>query len=90
MKINTPKRTRAQLRKREADMLSELSLYHGYCFDVKLPKNQQSTMMFQRSGAKRTLSMAVVAKIIVPISSKLGTQIVAWRAKAEKRKAGRS
>ena len=82
MKINTPKCSAAQLRKREAEMLEELCDRHSYFFSIKVPKNEQSTTIVQRrGGGKYTLRLAVVAKVIVPVASKLGAQIIAHRAR---------
>lgn len=88
MKFNMPKRTPAQLRKREGALVEELCAYHGYAFADTLPDRDKSTMMMSRVGKKTRVEMAFVFKIIVPIRSTLGRQIAARRARiqADKRK----
>jgi hypothetical protein len=88
VKINMPKRTPAQLRKREGTLVEELCAYHGYMFADTLPDRDKSTMMMSRVGKKTRVEMALAFKIMVPIRSALGRQIAARRARvqADKRK----
>ena len=84
MKINTVKRTPAQLRERESSLIRELRVYHGYMFSDTLPERDKSTMMMSRKGKQAKLEMAVVFKIMVPLQSSLGRLIVLHRANKRK------
>lgn len=80
MKINTIKRTPAQLRKREADLLSELCAYHGYSFSRSI----RPTMLFSKIGKRTKLEAGVVLELMVPASGALGRQLAEYEKKNPK------
>ena len=90
MKINTVKRTPAQLRKRESSLVEELCTHHGYMFSDTLPERDKSTMVMSRKGKRTKLEMAIVFKILVPMQSQLGRKIVLARAKRKPKPSSRS
>jgi hypothetical protein len=81
VKINMPKRTPAQLRKHEADLLGELCTHHGYSFADTLPEDQRSVLLTSRRNGKRLRVFGgVVVKLVVPASGALGKEITKKRA----------
>lgn len=86
MKFNMPKMTVAQKRKREATLLEELCLYHGYSFADTLPDRDKSTMLMSRVGKKTKLELGIVVKLMVPSGGALGKQILKRRTKQREKK----
>jgi hypothetical protein len=82
VKINMPKRTPAQLRKHEADLLGELCAHHGYSFADTLPKDQRSVILLtvRKNGKRLRIFGGVVVKLMVPESGALGKKIIKKRA----------
>jgi hypothetical protein len=78
-KTTPPSPTRAQKRKREAKLFSELTQQHGYAFADTLSKNDRSGMVMSRAGGKMSIKMAFYLKLIVPCDGALGVLIAAQR-----------
>ena len=82
MKINTPKMTSAQKRKREATLLEELCSGHGYAFADTLGKNDRTGIIMSRvggPGGKMLIKAAFYLKLIVPVDGALGKLIAKQR-----------
>ena len=79
MKINMPKRSPAQLRKRESQLLEELCTYHGYRFADSLRSSERSTMVMVGNGKKAKLELGFCLKFVVPANGALGQQIAKLR-----------
>jgi len=75
-------------KKRESRALSELSRDHGYMFQKLRHRAERFTTQFTRNRktGKSLLTPAVCIKLIVPVSSDLGEQIVAMYKEGDKKK----
>lgn len=72
----------------ELAMLVRLRFHHGYMFgDLRLAAERSASMFRRSPGGTFKVTPAVCVRLIVPVDSAFGKDIIASRKRAERKKA---